>query len=51
LGVRRLSFGSWPARAALGFFSRFAHELREKGTFTTLDDWALPYSEMNRLVS
>lgn len=51
LGVRRLSFGSWPARAALGFFSRFAHELLEKRTFTTLDDWALPYAELNRLVS
>lgn len=51
LGVRRVSFGSWPARAALGFFSRFAHELLEKGTFTTLDDWAIPYAELNRLVS
>lgn len=51
LGVRRLSFGSWPARAALGFFSRFAHEVRERGTFTALDDWAIPYAELNRLVS
>lgn len=51
LGVRRVSFGSWPARAALGFFSRFAHELIEKGTFTTLDNWALSYAELNRLVS
>jgi 2-methylisocitrate lyase-like PEP mutase family enzyme len=51
LGVRRLSFGSWPARAALGFFSRFAHEVRERGTFTTLGDWAIPYAELNRLVS
>ena len=51
LGVRRVSFGSWPARAALGLFSRFAHELVERGTFTTLGDWALPYAELNRLVS
>jgi 2-methylisocitrate lyase-like PEP mutase family enzyme len=51
IGVRRLSFGSWPARAALGLFSRFAHELRERGTFSTLQDWAVPYAEMNRLVS
>jgi 2-methylisocitrate lyase-like PEP mutase family enzyme len=51
LGVRRVSFGSWPARAALGLFSRFAHELIEKGTFTTLSDWAIPYAELNRLVS
>jgi 2-methylisocitrate lyase-like PEP mutase family enzyme len=51
LGVRRVSFGSWPARAALGMFSRFVHELHEKGTFTTLGNWAVPYAEMNRLVS
>ena len=51
LGVRRVSFGSWPARAALGLFSRFAHELAEKGTFATLNDWAIPYAELNRLVS
>jgi 2-methylisocitrate lyase-like PEP mutase family enzyme len=51
LGVRRVSFGSWPARAALGLFSRFAHELKENGTFTTLDDWALTYADANRLVS
>lgn len=51
LGVRRLSFGSWPARAALGFFARFAQELIEKGTFTTLGDWAIPYAELNRLMS
>jgi len=49
--VRRVSFGSWPARAALGLFSRFAHELQEKGTFTTLDDWAIPYAELNRLIA
>jgi len=51
LGVRRLSFGSWPARAALGFFARFTREVIEKGTFTTLGDWAIPYAELNRLVS
>ena len=51
LGVRRVSFGSWPARAALGLFSRFAHELADQGTFTTLDDWALPSGAMNGLMS
>ncbi len=51
LGVRRVSFGSWPARAALGLFSRFARELVEKGTFTTLDCWAIPYAELNKLVT
>ena len=51
MGVRRLSFGSWPARAALGLFARFSRELAQKRTFATLDDWAIPYAEMNRLVS
>jgi 2-methylisocitrate lyase-like PEP mutase family enzyme len=51
MGVRRLSFGSWPARAALGLFSRFAHEVREHGTFMALDGWAIPYAELNRLLS
>jgi 2-methylisocitrate lyase-like PEP mutase family enzyme len=51
LGARRVSFGSWPARAALGLFSRFAHELREKGTFTTLGDWAIPYADLNALLT
>jgi 2-methylisocitrate lyase-like PEP mutase family enzyme len=51
LGVRRLSFGSWPARAALGLFARFTKELIERGTFTTLGDWAIPYAEINQLMS
>ncbi len=51
LGVRRLSFGSWPARAALGFFARFTRELIEQRTFATLSDWAIPYAEINRLMS
>ena len=50
LGVRRVSFGSWPARAALGLFSRFAHELLKKGTFVTLGDWAIPYAALNELL-
>ena len=51
LGVRRLSFGSWPARAALGLFSRFLYEVREKGTFDALREGAIPYADLNRLVS
>jgi len=51
LGVRRVSFGSWPARAALGLFSRFTRELRTQGTFTALGDGALPYADLNRLLS
>jgi len=51
LGVRRVSFGSWPARAALGLFSPFARGVVEKGTFTTLDGWAIPYAELNTLLT
>ena len=29
----------------------FARELVEKGTFTTLDGWAIPYAELNKLVT
>ncbi len=50
LGVARVSFGSWPARAAWGLFQRFTRELREKGTFTTLVEGAIPYAEINKLV-
>ncbi len=49
LGVARVSFGSWPARTAWGLFQRFTQELREKGTFTTLAEGAIPYTEMNKL--
>lgn len=51
LGVRRVSFGSWPARAALGLFARFARELSEQGAFSTLGDWAIPYPELNALLT
>ncbi len=49
LGVARVSFGSWPARASYGLFRRFARELREKNTFSTLDDFAISYQSMNGL--
>jgi len=50
LGVARVSFGSWPHRAALGLFSRFVAELSGLGTFRVLADLAIPYSELNKLV-
>jgi len=49
LGVARVSFGSWPARASLGFFRQFLGELRERGTFAGLGDLAIPFAEMNKL--
>lgn len=34
LGVKRVSLGSWPHRAAMGAFLMAAREMRELGTFT-----------------
>ena len=50
LGVARVSFGSWPMRAVMGMFDRFVCELRDRGTFSTLGNAAIPYAEMNKLV-
>jgi len=49
LGVARVSVGSGPMRAALGFLGRMARELREEGAFTMMTDGALPYADTNRL--
>ena len=49
LGVRRLSFGSWPMRAAMAAFDRFVKELSSQGTFTWLGKDAMPYAELNKL--
>jgi 2-methylisocitrate lyase-like PEP mutase family enzyme len=50
LGVARVSFGSWPARAAWGLFRCLTRELREKGTFTSIAEGAIPYAEMSQLI-
>jgi 2-methylisocitrate lyase-like PEP mutase family enzyme len=51
LGVARLSVGPGPARAALGLMRRIAEELRGTGTYTTLTDNAIPYAEIDELMS
>ena len=52
LGVARVSFGSWPMRACMGFFRGFASEVKERGTFRTLlDAEVIPYVEMNKLLA
>jgi 2-methylisocitrate lyase-like PEP mutase family enzyme len=48
LGVRRVSFGSWPMRAAMTHFDRFVKELAQHGTFRTLGNDAMPFAEMNK---
>jgi 2-methylisocitrate lyase-like PEP mutase family enzyme len=49
LGVRRVSQGSGPARAALATARRSARELRTRGTYTGYTADAISYAEANRL--
>lgn len=50
LRVARVSLGSGPMRATLGFLGRMAQQLREEGVFTLMTEGALPYADANRLV-
>jgi 2-methylisocitrate lyase-like PEP mutase family enzyme len=49
LGVRRLSVGSGPMRAAMGLTRRIAEELLATGTYRSFHEGAIPYSEANKL--
>ncbi len=49
LGVKRLSMGSGPMRAAFGLLRRIAREAQTAGTYNLLLDGAVPYAEMNAL--
>lgn len=49
LGVKRVSYGSGPHRAAMGLLRRMADEAKTSGTYTALIDSAVPYDEMNGL--
>jgi 2-methylisocitrate lyase-like PEP mutase family enzyme len=50
LGVARVSIGSGPMRAALGFLARMARELHEEGTFSLMTEGTIPYADVNRLL-
>jgi 2-methylisocitrate lyase-like PEP mutase family enzyme len=50
LGVARVSVGSGPMRATLGFLGRMARQLRDEGAFTLMTEGALPHADANRLV-
>src|SRR3984885_1546071 len=50
-GVRRVSLGSGPSRAALGLLREIATELKSKGTYETLARYMLPASEVNAMFS
>lgn len=49
LGVRRISLGSGPMRAALGLLRRLAKELKTAGTYTAMDG-APSHAEINELM-
>jgi 2-methylisocitrate lyase-like PEP mutase family enzyme len=49
LGVARVSVGSGPMRATLGFLRRMARQLHEEGAFTLMTDGAIPYADANLL--
>lgn len=49
LGVKRISLGSGPMRAALGLLRRLAKEVKSAGTYTTMDG-APSHAEMNALM-
>lgn len=49
LGVARVSVGSGPMRATLGYLGRMARQLRQDGLFTLMTDGALPYADTNNL--
>jgi 2-methylisocitrate lyase-like PEP mutase family enzyme len=48
LGVRRLSVGSGPMRAALTLLEGLARELLDSGTCSAFTEGVLPYAEVNR---
>jgi 2-methylisocitrate lyase-like PEP mutase family enzyme len=49
LGVARVSFGSGPFRAAMGWFRKFLYDAREPEALAALTENAIPYSELNKL--
>ena len=49
LGVKRVSYGSGPHRAAMGLLRRIVEEARATGTFNALIEGAVPYAEINGL--
>lgn len=51
LGVARVTVGSGPSRAILGLTRAIARELRDSGTYATIADNAIPYPEVQRLMS
>lgn len=49
LGVKRVSFGSGPMRAAMGLLRQIAEEAKSGGTYEIMIRSAVPYDEINAL--
>jgi 2-methylisocitrate lyase-like PEP mutase family enzyme len=51
LGVARVSTGSSAMRATLGLLRRIGKELMEAGTYSCLQDGAVPFAEANQILA
>jgi 2-methylisocitrate lyase-like PEP mutase family enzyme len=51
LGVKRVSLGSGTHRVTLGSLQRFARRIRDEGTLTPLATDAVPYAEIQKLLT
>jgi 2-methylisocitrate lyase-like PEP mutase family enzyme len=49
VGVARVSLGSGPMRATVGLLQQMLGELKDKGTYAAMSEFARPYDETNRL--
>jgi len=49
LGVARVSIGSGAMRASMGLTQRIANELRDRGTYASFTEGAMPYADANAL--
>lgn len=49
VGVRRVSLGSGPAGAAMGLLRKIAEETAQRGTGMLIEQWGIPYAEMNQI--
>ena len=49
LGVKRVSFGSGPMRAAMGALRKITQEALASGTYAAMAELAIPYEDINGL--
>ncbi len=51
IGVARVSVGSGPMRATLGYLARMARDLREQGDFKVMTEGSIRFADANQLFS